>query len=172
MNAAQVRELYQFNAWANRRIFDALASLPDEQYHRDLKSSHGGIHGTVCHIVWAEQLWLNRFLGKPKPAVAQGKDLTSLAAVRARWEEVEAERGAFLQELTDDDLPKTLTVQPTSGGAYVHTYLQALQHGVDHSSYHRGQIITMLRQLGAQPPSTGMILFYRERTTGREIRNF
>jgi len=43
---------------------------------------------------------------------------------------------------------------------------------VDHSSYHRGQIITLLRQLGVKPPSTGLILFYRERATGRLIPNF
>src|SRR3989475_8568441 len=52
---------------ANRRVFTALRALPPEQYFRDLKSSHGGIHGTLCHIVWAEQLWLYRWLGKPNP---------------------------------------------------------------------------------------------------------
>ncbi|HEU5262320.1 MAG TPA: DinB family protein [Gemmatimonadales bacterium] len=166
MTVAEVRQLYQFNAWANRRIFAALAALPAEQYLRDLKSSHGGIHGTLCHIVWAEQLWLHRWLGKANPAVQQGKDLASLADARARWEDVEAERGRFLQGLTDAKLADSITIQPTTGGAYVHTYQQTLQHTVDHSSYHRGQIITMLRQLGVKPPSTGLIGFYRERPTG------
>ena len=172
MSIALVRELFEFNAWAHRRIFDALAPLPEDQYFRDLKSSHGGIHGTLCHIVWAEQLWLHRWLRRPPPAVAQGRDLTSLAEVRTRWETVEAERLAFLEGLTDAMLAATLTVQPTMGGAYVHTYWETLQHTVDHSSYHRGQIVTLLRQLGVQPPSTGLILFYREQATGRYIRNF
>jgi uncharacterized damage-inducible protein DinB len=172
VSVTAVRELYVFNAWAQRRIFDALASLPTDQYLRDLKSSHGGIHGTLCHIVWAEQLWLSRWLGAPKPAVAQGKDLASLAEARARWEEVEAKRGALLDGLTDATLAATITIQPTMGGAYVHTYLQTLQHVVDHSTYHRGQIVTLLRQLGVHPPSTGLILFYRERATGRHIANF
>src|SRR5437016_2996825 len=172
MTVALVRELYQFNAWAQRRIFDALAGLPAEPYQRDLKSSHGGIHGTLCHIVWAEQLWLTRWLGAPPPAVPQGRDLGSLAEVRARWEDVETKRCQFLDALTEAKLTATLTVQPSTGGAYIHTYLQTLQHAVDHSSYHRGQIITLLRQLGLKPPSTGLILFYRERATGRQIPNF
>ena len=172
MNVTEVRELYAYNAWAQRRLFNALAQLPTEPYLRDLKSSHGGIHGTLCHIVWAEQLWLSRWVGSPKPAVAQGKELASLAAARARWEEVEAQRSTFLDGLTDATLAATITIQPTMGGAYVHTYLQTLQHVADHSSYHRGQIITLLRQLGVQPPSTGLILFYRERATGRQIANF
>src|SRR5882762_2786739 len=122
MNVADVRQLYEFNGWATRRLCDALAELPAEQYLRDLKSSHGGIHGTLCHIVWAEQLWLTRWLGKPAPAVAQGKDLESLADARARWEAVEAERGKFLASLTDATLAATVTIKPTMGGAYVHTY--------------------------------------------------
>lgn len=172
MTSDEVRELFQFNAWANRRIFDALGALPEADYLRDLKSSHGGIHGTLCHIVWAEQLWLARWLGQPNPAVPQGRDLTSLAAARARWEGVEAERGRFLDGLTDATLTATITITPTMGGEYVHTYGRTFQHVVDHSSYHRGQIITLMRQLGAKPPSTGLILFYRERATGREIANF
>jgi len=92
--------------------------------------------------------------------------------VRARWQEVATQRQPFLDALTEATLAATLTVHPSTGGAYVHTYLQTLQHAVDHSSYHRGQIITLLRQLGVKPPSTGLILFYRERATGREIRNF
>ena len=82
--------------------------------------------------------------------------------VAARWDEVEAQRGTFLESLTDAGLHDTLTIQPTTGGAYVHTLQQTLQHAVDHSSYHRGQIVTMLRQLGVKPPSTGLIGFYRE----------
>ena len=172
MTVAEARELFAFNAWASRRVFDALAPLPDDQYFRDLKSSHGGIHGTLCHIVWAEHLWLTRWLGAPPPAVAQGKDLASLAAVRARWERMEAERERFLRDLTEAQLAGTITIRPTMGGEYVHTLAQTFRHAVDHSSYHRGQIVTLLRQLGVRPPSTGLILFYREQATGRSIRNF
>jgi uncharacterized damage-inducible protein DinB len=156
-------ELFDYNAWANRMIFDAVARLPDEQYFRDLKSSYGGIHGTLCHIVWAEQLWLHRWLGKPNPAVAQGKDLPLLADVRGRWEEVEAERGRFLAGITEDQLADTRLVKPSSGGEYVHSFRQMFRHFTHHSSYHRGQIVTFLRQLGATPPSTDLILYYRRR---------
>src|SRR2546426_5410562 len=100
MTPAEVQELFAFNAWASRRIFDGAAQLGAADYLRDLKSSHGGVHGTLCHIVWAEQLWLHRWLGKPAPAVAQGQELASLADVRPRGEEVEAERGRFLPDLT------------------------------------------------------------------------
>jgi len=162
MTVAEVQELFAYNAWANRQFFAALAQLSEELYFRDLKSSHGGIHGTLCHIVWAEQLWLHRWLGKPNPAVAQGKDLATLAAARARWEAVEAERAAFLAGLTERRLDDTVAVKPSSGGEYVHTLREMFRHAVDHSSYHRGQSVTLLRQVGVKPPSTGLIGFYRE----------
>jgi uncharacterized damage-inducible protein DinB len=162
MDVAEVRDLFAYNAWANRRMFNALRGLSTEQYLRDLKSSHGGIHGTLCHIVWAEQLWLHRWLGRPNPAVAQGKDLATLAAVEERWHQVETERAAFLGGLTERRLDDTVAVKPSAGGEFVHTFRQMFRHAVDHSSYHRGQIVTMLRQLGVQPPSTGLIGFYRE----------
>lgn len=157
-------ELFDYNAWAHRTIFDAVALLPDEQYFRDLKSSYGGVHGTLCHIVWAEQLWLHRWKRLPNPAVAQGTDLGALAEVRDRWEAVEAERGTFVATLTDAGLDDTRLVKPSTGGEYVHTFRQMFRHFINHSSYHRGQIVTFLRQLGHQAPSTDLILYYRQQS--------
>jgi uncharacterized damage-inducible protein DinB len=156
-------ELFDYNAWANRTIFDAVAKLPEDQYFRDLKSSYGGVHGTLCHIVWAEQLWLHRWLRRPNPAVAQGTDLKSLKEARGRWEQVDRECGEFVAGLTADQLDETRLVKPSSGGEYVHTFRQMFRHFINHSSYHRGQIVTFLRQLGTSPPSTDLILYYRRR---------
>ncbi len=166
MTAAEVRELFAYNAWANRHCFAALAALPGEPYFRDLKSSHGGLHGTLCHIVWAEELWLNRWLGKPHPAVPQGRDLTTLEAARVRWEAVEAERAALLAGFTDARLDDSIEVRPSTGGAYRHSFREVFRHAIDHSTYHRGQLVTLLRQLGVTPPNTGLILFYRMRGEG------
>lgn len=154
-------ELFDYNAWAHRIVFDAVEELPDEQYFRDLKSSFGGIHGTLCHIVWAEQLWLHRWLQRPNPPVAQGADLASLAAVRSRWEQVERERVAFVAGLNERRLAETRVVKPSTGGEYVHSFRQMFRHFINHSSYHRGQIVVFLRQLGRAAPNTDLIRYYR-----------
>ena len=154
-------ELFDYNAWAHRTMFDAVSQVPEEHYFRDLKSSYGGIHGTLCHVVWAEQLWLHRWALKPNPAVPQGTDLRSLAEVRERWEAVEAERGTFVANFDNSRLGETRLVKPSSGGEYIHTFRQMFRHFINHSSYHRGQVVTFLRQLGHKPPSTDLILYYR-----------
>jgi uncharacterized damage-inducible protein DinB len=108
---------------------------------------------------------LHRWLVKPNPVVPQGADLKSLAEVRSRWEAVEAERGRFVAGMTGARLDETRLVKPSSGGEYVHTFRQMFRHFINHSSYHRGQIVTLLRQLGSKPPSTDLILYYRKNRT-------
>ena len=161
MTADEVRELFAYNAWANRQLFAAAAALLEEHYFRDLGSSHGGIHGTLAHIVWAEALWLRRWLRQPEPAVAQGRDLRTLAEVRTRWEQVEDERTGFLQGVTDATLVERRAMKPSTGGEFQHTFAEMFRHAIDHSSYHRGQVVTLLRQVGAVPPNTGLIVYYR-----------
>ena len=164
LTVTQVRELFTYNAWANRKLFTALAAVSAEDYKRDLKTSFGGVNGTVNHIVWAEELWLRRCQGAPPPAVPQGRDLDSLAAAQQRWEGIEQDRNRFLDGLTDSSLANTVVVKASSGGEFRHQLRETLLHVTDHSTYHRGKIIAMLRQLGRTPPGTGLIQFYRERT--------
>lgn len=106
-------------------------------------------------------MWLHRWVGKPNPAVPQGADLKSLADVRKRWELVEAERAAFVAGMTEARLDDTTVINPSSGGQYIHTFRQMFRHVINHSSYHRGQIVTFLRQLGSKPPNTDLIVYYR-----------
>ncbi len=159
-----IQPLVAFNRWANQQFFDALRQLSGEQYVRDLHSSHGGIHGTLAHLIGVEKAWLCRWLRQPNTAAAEVQKITSLAELRAYWENLCAAMRQFVATLDDHKLQETLTTQ-TLSGTFTTPYWQMVQHVVDHSSYHRGQIVTMLRQLGVQPPSTGLIRFYREGET-------
>ena len=161
MTIQEIKQLMAFNRWANQRFFEALSQLPAEQYARDLRSSHGGIHGTLAHVIGAEKAWLCRWLRQPDTAAVDLRHISSLADLRAYWERLCAEMQAFLGTLNEQKLQEALTTT-TQTGTYTSPYWQMLQHVVDHSSYHRGQLVTMLRQLGVQPPSTGLSRFYRD----------
>jgi uncharacterized damage-inducible protein DinB len=163
VNVEQVRELFDYNRWPNRRIFEALAALPAEEYMRDLKSSVGSIHGTLSHLVGAERVWRARWRGEAG-SLLKGSEVASLAEVRKLWDSLETERTQYLSRLTAPMLDSEIVIKPTGGGQFVHTLRQTMQHTVDHSSYHRGQIVTLMRQLGVKPPSTGLIGFYRGRS--------
>jgi uncharacterized damage-inducible protein DinB len=64
----EIKQLAAFNRWANQIIFEALSQLPAEHYTRDMHNSHGGIHGTLAHLVRAERGWLSRWLRQPDTA--------------------------------------------------------------------------------------------------------
>jgi uncharacterized damage-inducible protein DinB len=157
----EITQLVAFNQWATRCFFDALSQLPAEQYARDLRSSHGGIHGTLAHLVGAERGWLSRWQGRHESGAEVISRIHSLAELRTFWEAVCDEMSRFLATLDDHKLQDTLSTTARSG-SHTASYWQMIQHVVDHSSYHRGQIVTMLRQLGVTPPSTGLIRFYRD----------
>ncbi len=78
MTLKEIRHLVAFNRWANQSFFDALSQLPAEQYARAMHSSHGGIHGTLAHLVRAEKGWLCRWLRQPETTSAAMSQITSL----------------------------------------------------------------------------------------------
>lgn len=162
MTLQQTRMLHAFNSWATNRIFEAVAQLPEEDYVRDMKSSHGSIHATLLHLVGAEKIWLSRWMGTPEASLHAGVQAETLESLRTAWEKVGYETARFLGTMTDTKLQGTFTMTTSRGDTFSHTYWQAFQHVVDHSTYHRGQVVTMLRQLGRVPPATGLISFYRE----------
>jgi uncharacterized damage-inducible protein DinB len=162
MTPEEMRVLYDYNAWANRRSLGAAASLTAEQFTKPMGSSFGSVRDTLAHILSAEWIWLERFEGRSPaspPDLSQFQDVPSL---QAKWAEQESRLLAFVRKLTQDDLNRILEYKTLKSGAFRNPLWQSLQHLVNHGSYHRGQVTTLLRQLGAQPVSTDLIHFYRE----------
>ena len=161
MTLSEIKLLHAYNSWADNLFFDALAQLPKEQYMQDMRSSHGGIHTTLIYLVGAEKVWLERFNGAAQPFLSQNPPV-SLAELHAVWEKVGYDTAKWLGTMTDKNLSDTFTMKTSKGESFTHTFVQAFQHLVNHSTYHRGQIVVMLRQLGVKPPTTDMIRFLRE----------
>ncbi len=162
MTVEEVRVLYEYDAWATNRTLDTVSGLSDEIYGKDLKSSHGGIHGTLVHIYGADQIWLDRWNGLPTSALPTVDDIPTFASLKEHWSVYRNELGMFMQRLDDAHLQVPLTYKDTRGNQYTQTLYRQLLHRVNHASYHRGQVVTMLRQIGAKPQGTDLIAFYRE----------
>jgi uncharacterized damage-inducible protein DinB len=162
MTLQQVKLFHAFNSWATNRIFNACEDMPAEQFHRDLKASHASIHGTLVHMVGAEKMWLSRWLGNPDRSFLTVQDAPDIASLRSLWEKTGFEVAKFLGTMNDKKLLAPFSYKAPDGAQFTYPYWQTLQHVVDHSTYHRGQVVVMLRQLGVTPPSTGLTLFYRE----------
>jgi uncharacterized damage-inducible protein DinB len=163
MTPDEIVQLYEFDAWANRRIAEAAAKLTPDQFTRDLGSSFRSVRDTLVHILGAQWVWLERWQGRTPAGLPQAADFTTMESVLSRWAEVERDLLAYVRTLTPQDIAAVREYKTLSSGVVRNPLWQALQHVVNHGTYHRGQLTTMLRQLGAAPVSTDLIVFYRER---------
>ena len=162
MNIEDFRTLYDYDAWANHRTLEACAALTAEQFTRDLGSSFGSVRDTLAHICGAQWIWLERWHGRA-PALPQATDYPDFESLRRRWAEVERNLLDYIASLTQDDVQRVFQIKTLAGASYAQPLSQCLQHVANHSTYHRGQVTTLLRQLGAKPVATDLIAFYRER---------
>ncbi len=165
MTLNDIHLLFEYNYWAKARIMSVVERLTEEQFTKNLGSSHSGIHGTLVHIVGAEHIWLSRWIGKSEFKLLDPKDYLTRAIMQEKWDEVEQRMGEFVGSLTETDLSNVVTYRTTEGKQFSNPLWQMMQHMVNHSTYHRGQVVTMLRQLGVRPIGTDLITFYREKAT-------
>ncbi len=162
MTIAEMRELFEYDRWANGRVFAAAESLTEDQLSAEVASSFSSVRATLGHLVGAGWIWLRRWRGESPAAPAWARH-GDLAELRRQLAALELDRTDFLAGLTDADLERAFAYQNLKGEPQNDRLGGTLQHVVNHSTYHRGQVATQLRQLGSTPPNTDLIAFLRSR---------
>jgi uncharacterized damage-inducible protein DinB len=164
------RQLFGYDAWANRRSFGACAALTPEQFTQNLGSSFSSVRDTLAHIVGAQSVWLERFRGRVPAGLLPASDFPDLASLTARSNEVQQALTDYVNGLSEEDLAAQFEYRDLKGNTHSNVRWHVLQHLANHGTYHRGQIATLLRQLGVKPVSTDLIAFYRERAAAAAQR--
>lgn len=160
MDVKRIQELYEYNRWANARTLDAASKLTADEFTKDLRSSYRSVRDTLTHVMSAEWIWLMRWKGISPKAMLAPSDFPTISLLRARWAEVEREQAEFVSSVTDKDLDTMIAYVNMKGERWTYPLWQMMHHVVNHSTYHRGQVTTMLRQLGAEPVATDFLVFY------------
>lgn len=156
--------LARYNRWANIRIYDAAAALPDADYRADLGAAFRSVHGTLNHLVATDLIWLSRFTGAgdaPRSLDAiVADDLTALGALR---EATDARITDWVAGLTDAALTGPLAYVPMSTPTPVTQPLAgAAVHLFNHHTHHRGQVHALLTRLAGTAPSLDLIAYQRQ----------
>ena len=162
MTKKEIQLLFEYDTWADLKLLEVIAALTGDQYRMDLHSSFGGIQGTLVHILSASQVWLYRWIGK-EPEPLRIENFPAIEDVKKQWDTYQCEIRNFLQNLTEEKLNAPLQYSDFKGNTYAQPLCQQMQHKVNHSSYHRGQLVMMLRQLGTAVVSTDLITYIRQK---------
>ena len=153
-----------YNAWANKRLYDAAFALSPEDYRRDCGAFFGSLHGTLNHMFVADVLWLARFRGQPNPPWT----LDHIAhderrELRARREALDRDILGFTFALSDKQLAGEFTYRTVVRPQTITQNLAAaLAHFFNHQTHHRGQCHAMLTRLAGEAPELDLLIYQRE----------
>ncbi|MFL4996805.1 MAG: DinB family protein [Microvirga sp.] len=157
-----------YNAWCNERIYDVVAQLPDADYRADRGAFFKSVHGTLNHLLVADQIWLKRFSGRgdaPNRLDAiLFENLDDLWDARHREDERII---AYIDSLSEADLGGRIRYKTITNPVEIEQPLApALIHFVNHQTHHRGQVHGLLTGFGLEAPSLDLILFQRKSGMG------
>jgi uncharacterized damage-inducible protein DinB len=167
MTLQDIFTLYEYNRWANGRTLEAAEKLDPTAFVKDLKNSFPSVRDTLAHILGAEWIWLRRWKGESPAKLIVATEFPTAASLRERFMAVDGERKGFMTGLSEEQLQQSFDYKDLAGNLLHLPFVQSMQHVVNHGTYHRGQITTMLRQLGATPVGTDMSRFYLDRVAGK-----
>lgn len=160
ISPAWVRLMADYNEWQNRSLYGAAAALSDEQRRQDRGAFWRSIHGTLCHLLWGDRMWVSRFDGWPKPETPireSGGMIEDFAALRAARIEADAALAAWAAGLDEAWLAGDLTW--FSGAAQREMRRpkwMLVAHLFNHQTHHRGQAHAMLTAAGARLEATDL----------------
>ncbi len=152
----------QFHRWANQRIVEAARLLSIELLHKDHGTSFKSVFGTLVHMYQADSAWFGRIFGNPDSQTSTYPPKPDLAGLAGDWFGLLDRAAEWSAKLTEAEWNNVITYKDSRGNAHQTALLPIIMHLVNHGSYHRGQVSSLLRQSGATPPSTDLINFYRQ----------
>lgn len=161
----EITDLYaSFNLWADKKITDAVGLMKEEKAKQELKSSFPSIHATLIHMGNAQVAWLNRIKKKADPDIPVTDTSHSTQQIMKRLLALSAEWEQFMLTASKEELLSPITYKTIRGEVFTEQIFEIAMHVMNHATYHRGQIITMMRELGETVlPRTDLIEYVRRR---------
>lgn len=160
MNKAYFIQLAEYNIWANQTVWGWLEAISEEQWNQPLVSSFGSIAATSLHIAGAERVWLDRFVKAPTPVWLPSVFKGTRTELLAIWKKASADLKTCMEEFDETQLDQILRLRRVDGEWNEVPYFGAFAHVFNHSTFHRGQLVTLLRQAGFTGVSTTDMLIY------------
>jgi uncharacterized damage-inducible protein DinB len=144
--------MYNYHVWANGKIMNRLKELPQDVYHKEINRGFSSISKVVSHIYLTDYTWLGIISGTSmSEAMAHSAQLKedmeakSIKEIENSFLELSTQYKSFLNENQAD---KAFKLDNPYAGVIETSVSETILHVMTHGSYHRGNIATMLRQMG------------------------
>jgi len=170
MTKDDIQLLYEYDRWANERVLRAVTALTMEQFAQNLGGSFGSVRDTLLHILGGDWIWLAYWKNPPqnpdalsdlrarRKAMFKPDAFPNVDWLRLKWIELQKEQKEFVDRLSNESLQELLPFRKTQI-----RLAHLMQHVINHSTYHRGQVTLKMRQDGAEPAATDFHSFMAER---------
>ena len=149
-----------FMKWADEKMFSLVQTLSPEVCNQPNGVSFESLAGTVQHIYRGERIWYRRVAGEASVQLSDVETPT-LDEIAGLWPQLHEDWRRWAAELDANQWFQSILSKNSHGVESRLPYWQIVLHLVNHGSYHRGQVMSLVRQSGAQPVATDLIAYYR-----------
>ncbi len=159
-----LRQSAAYTIWANQQIFECIGKLSEEQVNQELTSSFSSLKKTIIHMWNAEAIWWQRLKLEEKITVP-GEDFTgSFAELTVLVNQQSMYWREWVGGATEMQLRHVFFYRNSKREEFKQPVYELLMHLMNHGTYHRGQLVTMLRQLGVEKiPQTDFVIFCKKK---------
>lgn len=174
MKKNPTQDMYDYNVWANKEIINHLKELPKDIYHHDIQSGFSSVSQVLTHIYLVEQSWFDIIAGQTmNEAMALASQLQKqiqlkkIEEMETLYDDLSLKNKSFL--VNQENMDQAIVVNNPYAGLLETSISESVLHIVTHGNYHRGNIATMLRQMGYSSvmQDYGLYLYKRENTKAK-----
>jgi uncharacterized damage-inducible protein DinB len=156
-NLSYYETMAEYNQWMNQKLYAICAEIPDEKRKENLGAFFKSIHGILEHILYGDRAWMGRFTGQPFAGKLGQELYSNFDELRQQRELLDRQIIAWSKTLSPEWLNQTFEyTSNVDGKTYVLPTWVLVTHMFNHQTHHRGQLTTLLSQLGYDPGITDL----------------
>ena len=155
--------LIEYHHWAHNKVLQQVSDLPAEDWNKDTGGSFPSLRALYQHLLEADYRWLQRWKGIPIVEIPQSFVVNGYPDLKAMWLPQLDEMVLVAKQFLATNAEQPVHIITAKGLDVTQPFWQTLYQAVNHGTYHRGQVINILRILNCQPVSTDIFLFFNEK---------